>query len=174
MKNDNVKSFAVLVAICVVVAALMGVVNKITSPRIEEIEAEKVQAAMLVVMPQGQNFTKVEVEVDSLDKSVKEVYKEDNGGYVFRLSATGYASGMIIMCGIDANGVVTGATCIASSETLEAEKTYGDNFTGKDSQSVDSVDTISGATRTTRAYKNAIKIALDSFKSLTESEGAND
>ena len=66
MKNDNVKSFAVLVAICVVVAALMGVVNKITSPRIEEIEAEKVQAAMLVVMPQGQNFTKVEFEVEQI------------------------------------------------------------------------------------------------------------
>ena len=49
-----------------------------------------------------------------------------------------------------------------------------ENFTGKDSQSVDSVDTVSGATRTTRAYKNAIKIALDSFNSLKESEAAND
>ena len=172
MKNDNVKSFTVLVAICVVVAALMGIVNSITSPRIEKIEAQKVQDAMLVVLPSGEKFTKLNIE--SSDNSVQEIYTEANGGYVFKISATGYASGMIILCGIDANGVVTGTTCIKSSETLEKEKTYGENFIGKDINNVDSVDTVTGATLTTSAYKTAIKTALDMFELLTESEVQND
>jgi len=172
VKNDNVKSFTVLVAICVVVAALMGIVNVITAPIIEKIEAQKVQDAMLVVLPTGQNFTKLDVEV--VNDSVQEIYTEANGGYVFKISATGYASGMVIMCGINADGVVTGATCIASSETLEKEKTYGQSFVGKDSDSVGSVDTVTGATLTTSAYKEAIITALDTYELLTESEAQND
>lgn len=172
MKNDNLKSFTVLVAICVVVAALMGIANVITAPVIEKIEAQKVQDAMLVVLPTGENFTKL--DVDSLDDSIQEVYTETNGGYVFKISVTGYASGMVIMCGVNANGVVTGATCIKSSETLEKEKTYGESFIGKDINNVDSVDTITGATLTTTAYKEAILTALDMFELLTESEAQND
>lgn len=172
MKNDNVKSFTVLVAICVVVAALMGIANVITAPVIEKIEAQKVQDAMLVVLPSGENFTKL--DVDSLDDSIQEVYTETNGGYVFKISVTGYASGMVIMCGVNANGVVTGATCIKSSETLEKEKTYGESFIGKDINNVDLVDTITGATLTTTAYKEAILTALDMFELLTESEAQND
>ena len=172
MKNDNLKSFTVLVAICVVVAALMGIANVITAPVIEKIEAQKVQDAMLVVLPTGDNFTKL--DVDSLDDSIQEVYTETNGGYVFKISVTGYASGMVIMCGVNANGVVTGATCIKSSETLEKEKTYGESFIGKDINNVDSVDTITGATLTTTAYKEAILTALDMFELLTESEAQND
>ena len=172
MKNDNLKSFTVLVAICVVVAALMGIANVITAPVIEKIEAQKVQDAMLVVLPTGENFTKL--DVDSLDDSIQEVYTETNGGYVFKISVTGYASGMVIMCGVNANGVVTGATCIKSSETLEKEKTYGESFIGKDINNVDLVDTITGATLTTTAYKEAILTALDMFELLTESEAQND
>ena len=68
---------------------------------------------------------------------------------------------MVIMCGVDANGNVTGAICLSSNETLGHEKTFGEKFTGKDAAGVDAVDTFSGATKTTAAYKNAIKDALN-------------
>jgi Na+-translocating ferredoxin:NAD+ oxidoreductase RnfG subunit len=51
--------------------------------------------------------------------------------------------------------------CLSSSETLGHEKTFGESFVGKDAAGVDAVDTISGATKTTSAYKNAIKDALN-------------
>ncbi len=168
MKNDNFKSFAVLTVICIVVAALMGIVNSFTSPVIQKIEAQKVQDSLKVVMPQGEDFQKI--EVSGLDTSVTEVYKERHGGYVFKLCATGYASNMIIMCGVDSAGNVTGAACIASGETLEYEKTYGDNFVGVNGDTVGSVDTISGATLTTNGYKTAIKTALEAFGALTQGE----
>ena len=35
---------------------------------------------------------------------------------------------MVIMCGVSKDGVVTGALCLSSNETLGKEKTYGENF----------------------------------------------
>lgn len=168
MKNDNIKSFVVLVAICIVIAGLMSVVNVITRPEIERIENEKVQKSLTVVMPNGEDFIKM--ENFNADPSVSEIYAEKNGGYVFKIITTGYASGMTVMCGVNKDGNITGAECIASGETLEAEKTYGGRFTGVNSDNVDNVDTVSGATLTTRAYKNAIKTALETFKYLAGSE----
>ena len=69
---------------------------------------------------------------------------------------------MVIMCGVSTDGVVTGAVCLSSNETLSKEKTYGENFASKDAAGVESVDTITGATKTTEAYKNAVKDALNS------------
>jgi len=68
---------------------------------------------------------------------------------------------MVIMCGVDAKGIVTGAVCLSSNETLGKEKTYGENFKDKDTAGVDAVDTIASATKTTEAYKNAVKDALN-------------
>ena len=68
---------------------------------------------------------------------------------------------MVIMCGVNAEGIVTGALCLSSNETLGKEKEYGANFTQKDAAGVEGVDTIAGATKTTEAYKNAVKDALN-------------
>lgn len=166
MKKDNIKSFVVLVIICIVVAGLMSLVNLVTSPVIDSIEEEKVQKSLMVVMPNGENF----VKLDDFDYSgsVSEIYKEKNGGYVFKIVTSGYSSGLTVMCGIDSNGNVTGAECIASGETLEAEKTYGDKFKNVNFDNIDDIDTVSGATLTTKAYKNAIKTALETFNSIKE------
>lgn len=172
MKNDNLKSFAALVLICVVVAALMATVNHFTGPIIEENEKEKINKTLLVVMPEGEKFE--EIEFSGLPATVKQVYKEENGGYVFRLVTSGYSTGFAIMCGVDSMGKVTGASCISSNETLGKEKTYGDVFLGVDAESIGDVDTVSGATLTTRAYKNAIADALKSFDILNGEDKDNE
>lgn len=168
MNKDNIKSFAVLVTICIVVAGLMSMVNAVTSPVIEKLEEEKVQKSLMVVMPGGENFVKLEDFVS--EGAVSEVYSEKNGGYVFKIVTVGYSAGLTVMCGIDSDGNITGAECISSSETLEAEKTYGDNFVGISAESAENVDTVSGATLTTKAYKSAIKTAIETFNSI---KGAN-
>ena len=78
------------------------------------------------------------------------------------------------MCGVNADGKVTGAECISSGETLGKEKTYGSVFNGCDSESVSSIDTVSGATLTTKAYKNAVADALAAFDILTKEAAANE
>ena len=66
------------------------------------------------------------------------------------------------MCGVNADGTVSGAVCLESTETLGFEKTYGDALVGKTSEDIETVDTISGATKTTAAYRSAVKDALNS------------
>ena len=156
-----IKSVAVLTAICAVVAVLMSFTDVLTSPVIEKNDQAAANEALVIVMPDGQGFEKIDITNYSLPSTVKSVYKESSGGYVFELETVGYSTGMKLMCGIDANGNVTGATCLSSGETLGYEKTYGASFVGKNGDSVDSVDTVSGATKTTQGYKNAIKDALN-------------
>lgn len=161
MKNQ-VKSTLALVCICAVMAVLLAITNSITAPIIKENQDAAANEALLQVMPGGEGFEKIEdLSAYTLPSTVTEVYREKNGGFVVTLTTSGYGSDMVIMCGVDANGNVTGAVCLSSNETLGHEKTFGENFTGKDAAGVDAVDTISGATKTTAAYKNAIKDALN-------------
>lgn len=159
--KKSVVSTLVLVCICAVMAILLAVTNMITAPTIQANADKAANEALLQVMPDGQGFEKMDISTYELPATVTEVYKEANGGYVVRMTTTGYGSGMIIMCGVNAEGVITGTVCLGSSETLGYEKTFGENFTGKDAAGVDAVDTISGATKTTAAYKNAVKDAIN-------------
>ncbi len=163
--KKGLSSVLTLTLICLVIAGLLGVVNGFTAPVIEKAEAKAVQEALLVVYPNGGTFEKQALTSD-LPSSVIEVYKASNGGYCFKLSVTGYSSGLQILCGVDGNGVITGAKCMASQETLGYEKTYGDSFVGISGALIDTVDTVSGATKTTTAYKKAMRDALTSFASL--------
>ncbi len=155
------KSVLALTVICAVVTALLAVTNNITAPIIEKNQSAAANEALLVVMPDGGDFTAVDLTSYELPATVTEAYSASNGGYVFKLVATGYAPGMTIMCGVDANGTVTGATCIVSSETNGAEKTYGEKVAGATIDTVESIDTVSGSTMTTSAYKGAVKDALN-------------
>ncbi len=159
--NRNLKNVVVLTAVCAVVALLLSVTNYITAPIIEKQQADAANAALLVVMPGGEDFTAVDLSAYALPATITEAYSEKNGGYVFKLTTAGYSSGFVIMCGVDANGVVTGATCLSSNETLGYEKTYGAVLVGKTVDSVAEPDTIAGATKTTSAYKNAVRDALN-------------
>lgn len=159
--KKSVQSTLVLVAICAVMAILLALTNSITAPIIKQNQDAAANEALLVVMPEGEGFEKMDVSSYTLPATVTEVYKEANGGYVVTLTTAGYGSGFVIMCGVSADGTVTGAVCLASTETLGYEKTFGESFTGKDAAGVDAVDTISGATKTSSAYKNAIKDALN-------------
>lgn len=159
--KKSVQSTLVLVAICAVMAVLLALTNSITAPIIKQNQDAAANEALLVVMPEGEGFEKMDVSSYTLPATVTEVYKEANGGYVVTLTTAGYGSGFVIMCGVSADGTVTGAVCLASTETLGYEKTFGESFIGKDAAGVDAVDVISGATKTSSAYKNAVKDALN-------------
>lgn len=160
------KSIIALTAICGVVALLMAATNFITAPIIEKNESEAAFGALKVVLPDGEDFETVDLSAYTLPESVTEAYSEKNGGYVFKLEVAGYSAGMIILCGVDAEGKVAGATCLTSGETLGYEKTYGDTVVGATLDTVDGLATVSGATKTTSGYRNAVKDALSAFTVL--------
>ena len=160
--KQHIKSVAILVTICAVMALLLAGTNTLTAPIIEKNAGAAANAALLEVMPQGSGFDAVDLSTYELPATVTEAYKETTGlGYVIKLTTKGYGSDFVIMCGVTTEGKVSGAVCLSSNETLGQEKEYGAVFTDKDAAAVDATDTISGATMTTAAYKNAVKDALN-------------
>lgn len=159
--KSQIKTVVSLTVICAVVAVLLAVTNYITAPIIKKNEAAQVSGALSVVLPSGEGFEAVDISKYELPETITEVYSEKNGGYVFKMLTSGYGSDFVLMCGIDANGAVAGATCISSNETLGAEKEYGKTLVGATGETIDGVATVSGATRTTDAYKNAVRDALN-------------
>lgn len=178
-----IKNLSVFVCICTVITLLLALTNSFTGPIIEKNQNAAANAALLEVMPEGDGFESVDLSEYTLPSTVSEIYKETSGkGHVVKLVTSGYGTDMVIMCGVNAEGVVTGAVCLSSNETLSKEKTYGENFVSKDAEGVENVDIIGGATKTTQAYKNAVKDALNTVVILgggsvdirTEEEILND
>lgn len=160
--KTKIKNLFVFVCICSVITVLLAATNYITAPIIAENQNAAANAALLEVMPDGKGFEMVDLTDISLPATVTEVHKENSGlGYVVKLTTAGYGTDFVIMCGVNSDGIVTGAVCLSSNETLSKEKTYGEGFKDKDAAGVDAVDIISGATKTTEAYKNAVKDALN-------------
>lgn len=160
MKN-YIKSVGALTVICAVIAILLALTNSITAPVIEKNANAAANEALLIVLPDGEEFTSVDLSSYELPSTVTEAFTEKNGGVVVKLTTSGYGSDMVIMVGIDGSGTVTGATCLSSNETLGYEKTYGESVAGATVDTVDGIDVIAGATKTTAAYKGAVKDALN-------------
>lgn len=161
MKNQ-IKSIFALTIICGVVAVLLAVTNSITAPIIEKNASAAANEALLVVLPDGEDFVSADLSAYELPATVTEAFTEKNGGVVVKLTTSGYGSDMVIMVGVNADGTVSGSVCLSSNETLGYEKTYGEGTKGLTVDTIDALDTVSGATKTTAAYKNAVKDALNS------------
>ncbi len=161
----------IIIVICTVVALLMAAVNMVTAPEIKRIEEEKVQNNLSEVYPEGKGFAKIPNESlsEELAESIVAVYTEENGGYVFQMEVRGFKSGLVIMCGVSPEGKIVGAKCITSNETNKVEGTLGGSFIGMDSSNF-APEIVSGSTKTSAAYSNAIKDALDAFEHLTKEE----
>ena len=163
MKKNLLPSI-VLGSICLVVAVLLSVVNSFTAPIIRERQEEAANAALLEVLPGGSDFKEIEITADY--PSIVTKGWVANGGSVFQMEVTGYKSGLVIMCGVDADGKIAGVKHIASNETFGAEGQLNVDYTAA-APTLDSLTQLpstsaSGAPLTTKAYYDAIKAALQS------------
>ena len=166
MKKSNILPSIVLGAICLVVAILLSVVNMFTAPVIAERQAAAASAALQEVLPGGSDFT----ELDLSEKEYPEIVEKGwqaNGGFVFQMRVKGYASGLVIMCGVDADGKITGVKHIASNETFNAEGELNGAYTAKQDtleslEKILSTSASKGAPMTSQAYYDALKAALES------------
>lgn len=169
--NKNVKSVLTLFAICAVVALMLAVTNFITAPIIADNEEKAFQASMLEVLPEGEDFEKLDVSGFDISSNITEVYTEAGGGLVFKIETKGYTKGLVIMCGVSADGRVTGTKVISHSETPSiggaAIGKIASAFLDKTAEDVRAVELISGATKTTAAYRAAIADALAAAQNIT-------
>ena len=163
----NIKHLIITVAILLVVTAVFGAasyaLNLYTGPIIEANMAGAENEKFNAVMPNGKGYEQIDISALGLSTAVTAAYKETSGqGYVFELTVTGYAPGLVILCGVDADGKITGSKVLASNETYGLEGTLDNAYNG---QTLETAEIIiaAGATPgsdTSEGYYAAIEAAL--------------
>lgn len=165
------KLAATLLIITAVVAAALAGVNAITEPMIAAITAEKTQKAIETVLPGGGE--KLESFPDETGL-VKTVYASDTG-YAIEVAPAGFDGEISMMVGVSKEGKVLGISIISHTETAglgavaAAKDSAGESFRGQFigqsgslavSKDGGTIDSITGATVTSRAVTQGVNAAL--------------
>lgn len=167
MKWNTLKPIVVLTIICLVVSAALVGTYTMTKPVIDAASAAEEKAALVAVLPAGTSFEKTECDVEN----VLEAYQDTAGaGYVIKCQGKGFGGMITLMVGIDNDGKITGTKVMDHSETAgignQIEKdTFQSQYVGKDFN-LEGVETISGATFSSKGFNAAIKAAFEAYGKL--------
>ena len=177
MKTESMVKYVARLAITLlritaVVAATLAGVNSLTAPVIAQLKAEKIQNAIEQVLPGGGEA----VAFNDNSGWVSAVYQSETGYAVEVTPTTGFNGAITMMVGIDTEGKILGISVVSQTETAglgavcAAKTEAGQNFRGdfaglSGTVAVDKdggeVDSITGATITSRAICDGVNAALD-------------
>lgn len=169
----TVKLTATLLGICAVVALLLGIVNSVTEPIIEEIQAEKTAAAMSQVLP-ADDYQKLETAHANVTALYQAISGGQQIGYVVEVTSSGFGGTLSMVVGVDMDGAVTGVSVTDNSETANIgtkvvnDQTVLDRFVGMSHEdgeiTVNSgsnrFDGVSGATVSSKGVTAGVNTAL--------------
>ena len=167
--NEMIKPLIVLVVICLVVSALLGITNSITAPIIEENKRIVAEQTRRSVLEGAESFS--EIECDTAALGITGAFKEDSGkGYVITAANKGYGGMVEVTVGLDSDGRIVGLSANVSTETSgvgskAGRDDYVSKFLGLTGDS-SSVDKISGATYSSTAVKTGVDAALAAFAAI--------
>lgn len=171
--NSSVKDIliptAVLTIICIVVSAALSITYGITTPIIEGNKKAEANKALIEVLPEADDFDE---KTDGLPEGVTNIYTAKNGaGTVVKLAVSGYGGPVTMMVGISSEMTISGVTVLENSETQglgskAMDPAYTSQYAGKSSP--DEVESISGATVSSKALKSGIQLAIDASQAAKE------
>lgn len=174
--KDILKPILVLGCICLVVSGMLAFVNELTQPVIIKAEEEAAAAARNEVLKEAKTFEKAEIV--ELPQGILDIYIGDHhSGYAILTSAKGYGGDIRMICGISPDGTVEGVKILSHSETSGVGTKAADNnspypgqFVGKDKNNLEQVDTVTGATISSKAVKAGVALALQGYELAKEAQ----
>jgi electron transport complex protein RnfG len=170
MRKTYVMPLLVLTIICLVVSSALAFMDSITSPVIVAAAAERAQEAMIEKIPDATGFELIDKSHISgdLPASVKEIYRTTNGiGYILIAAVNGFSGDITVICAIDPEGRIISCSTLSHTETrgigtILEQESFLDPFSGLDID-LEGIDTVTGATISTRAYIHAIEDIFTAF-----------
>ncbi|MGI6402624.1 MAG: FMN-binding protein [Oscillospiraceae bacterium] len=160
----------ILAVITLAITWAVAATYQLTFPEIEKAEFEKARLARIEVLPDADDFAQYDTQ---LPEGVLEAYRANNGaGFVFQASAKGYDGQVPFMIGIDAQGKIVGIKMMTNNETKGlgsrvGEPEYLNLFLGLEGDPY-TVDSITGATKTSNALKNSLRAAQQAYEQLKD------
>ena len=174
MKNDFIMPILVLTIICLVVSGALALMSNVTTPLITTAAAERAEEAMNTQIPHATGFERIDTaSLSGFPATVREVYKTTNDvGYIFIVVQNGFSGDITIICGMDPDGRIIGVSTLSHTETkgigtIIEQASFLDTFIDKDNR-LEGVDTVTGATISTRAFISAIRDVHDAFELVRE------
>lgn len=182
--RDIVRYGIILTLICAVSGASLALVYSKTSVIIEARKQEASMKAMAIVLPEATDFVKVEdaelAAVSSGKTGVLEAYLGSSAdgpeGVIVKVESNGYGGAIIMLVGVDNDGVCNGLQVISQTETAGLGSKITDAaFTGQFAgmsgyleirKMGGQVDQVSGATISSRGAVAGVNKALDIAKAL--------
>lgn len=170
----------VLFVVCLVTVAAIVLVRNLTFVDNTGVLTEKLQAACVKAMGDGEYEMIPELTYDGIASVIR---AKDGSGLCFEAVADGYVKGGIrLVVGIDPEGVLTGVSVVSLLETpglgtKVADEAFLSLFDGRsEKQSVvkrdavgdTQVDAVTGATYSSRGVANAVNAALAAFPQAKE------
>ena len=171
MKKTYVMPLLILTVICLVVSGALALMDSITSPLILAAATERAQEAMVEKIPAATGFESIDPDDVSgnMPASIKEIYRTTNGiGYIFIAAVNGFSGDITIICGVDPDGRIISCSTLSHTETkgigtILEQESFLSPFKGLDSD-LKGIDTVAGATISTRAFIHAIEDILLAFQ----------
>ena len=168
-KKDIIKSIVVLTVICLVTSAALAVVNHFTAPVSAANAAAREEDTRRTVMKDAAGFealSGIELPEEILNAYIGKDAMGATLGYIFTVQGKGFGGPITVMCAIDMNDrIIACSTLDVSGETKTlggrvVDGAYTGQYVGSGA-ALDGVETISGATVTSRAYEGCVKAAFD-------------
>jgi len=160
----------VLTVICLIISSALALMNNATEPVIAEAAALRTEEAMISNIPDATGFELIDIDsYDGLPATIRAVYRTSNDvGYIFIAAAGGFSGDITIMCAIDPDGNIISVSTLSHTETkgigtVIEQPSFLDTFKGKDS-GLEGVDTVTGATISTRPFIRAVRDMLEAFE----------
>jgi len=179
--RDIVKHGLILLIITTIAAFVLGLTNDVTQAIINERAEQKNIESIKALLPEAEEFQKIEGVASGI---IVEVYEGTKGGnvvgYTVKSLPKGYGGTVETLVGITIDGKVAGLKIGAHTETPGlgskiADAAFVNNFIGKDAIEFNitkdtpaknaDVQTVSGATVSSKAVANGVNASTELFNS---------
>lgn len=165
----------ILSVICTAASTSLALVNSLTKEKIAFQAQVEQKESLKEVMPEGEYFEPV---ISKNEIIYYKVYNKNNSfmGAAFKVSTKGYSSMIDVMVGISQDGMIRAIKIISQNETPGlgsriTQAPFTSKFANKDIRSLADVDTIAGATISSRAVINSVKSKAEEMNRLIFGEG---
>ncbi len=189
--NKTIKLGAILLAFTAIAAGILGFLNTQTKDIIADVQIKANNDARKEVLPNGNEFKELDPkaleEAKNGIEGVEEIYEALDGesvvGYTIKTVISGYSGPIVVMTGIDTEGVIAGMKVVSNTETpglgANASNTeFQDQYSGKSARSeielvknspTDAqIQALTGATITSKAVTNSVNKAIEAYNNISK------
>lgn len=179
-----------LLVFAVIAAGVLGLLNLQTKDIIAEGQIEANNEARQEVLSDGESFE--EVDQTTFDEAVKdsphveEIYEGLDGsgelvGYTIKTSLNGYSGPIVVMTGVNTDGIISGMKVVSNTETpglganasnpefqdeFSQKSADGDIELVKNDPTEEEVQALTGATITSKTVTESVNEAIKAYNNI--------